>query len=40
MTDAGSIEAAVSALDRLDILVNAAGIIGRADEYDPDVFER
>jgi NAD(P)-dependent dehydrogenase (short-subunit alcohol dehydrogenase family) len=40
VTDSQSIERAVSALDRLDILVNAAGIIRRTDEYDPEIFER
>ena len=40
VTDAASISKLFNSLDRLDILVNAAGIIRRAAEHEPDVFER
>ena len=40
VTSAASIGAVFGGLTQLDILVNAAGIIRRADEHDPDVFER
>ncbi len=36
--DAASIAAFLSGLDRLDVLINAAGIIRRAEEHDPAVF--
>ncbi len=37
--DENSIEATFSALDRLDVLVNAAGTIRRHEELQPDVFD-
>jgi NAD(P)-dependent dehydrogenase (short-subunit alcohol dehydrogenase family) len=40
VTDAASITTLFSSLERLDILVNAAGIIRRAAEHEPDVFEQ
>lgn len=40
VTDKASIAALVQPLDKLDILVNAAGVIRRSDEFDDDVFER
>lgn len=40
VTDADSVSMAFSALDRLDGLVNCAGILRRGDEYDIDVFEQ
>ena len=40
VTDEGSVRALAASLDRLDILVNAAGIIRRGAEYEPDVFAR
>lgn len=40
VTRQASIDTVFSGLKQLDILVNAAGIIRRADEHDPDVFER
>lgn len=40
VTDQDGIGALVGGIERLDILVNAAGIIHRADEYKLDVFER
>ena len=40
VTDEGSVRALAAGLDRLDILVNAAGIIRRGAEYEPDVFAR
>ena len=40
VTSQASITAAFGGIKQLDILVNAAGIIRRADEHDPDVFER
>ena len=40
VTDALSVHALAAGLDRLDILVNAAGIIRRGAEYEPDVFAR
>lgn len=38
VTDAASIDRLASGLDRLDILVNAAGIIRRSAEYDLETF--
>ena len=38
VTDATQIAALVARLDRLDVLVNAAGVIRRGDEHDPEVF--
>ncbi len=40
VTDTTSIAALFGGLERLDILVNAAGIIRRAAEHEPDVFEQ
>lgn len=40
VADQASIAAAFARLDRLDILVNAAGIIRRAAEYEIEVFEQ
>jgi NAD(P)-dependent dehydrogenase (short-subunit alcohol dehydrogenase family) len=40
VTDEASVGALVAGLDRLDILVNAAGIIRRGAEYEPEVFAR
>lgn len=40
VTDAASVESLFGALDRLDGLVNCAGIIRRNDEYDIDVFQQ
>ena len=40
VADAESVAAAFAGLDRLDILVNAAGIIRRAAEYDLDIFRQ
>jgi NAD(P)-dependent dehydrogenase (short-subunit alcohol dehydrogenase family) len=40
VTDEAGIAATVSALDRLDILVNCAGIIRRAEEFELDTFAR
>lgn len=40
VTDRNGIAALVDCCDRLDILVNCAGIIRRGDEHDPDVFEQ
>ncbi|TDW81941.1 NAD(P)-dependent dehydrogenase (short-subunit alcohol dehydrogenase family) [Kribbella pratensis] len=34
----GSVEELIGSLERLDVLVNAAGIIRRGDEHRPDVF--
>ena len=38
VADAAAVEAMAGGLERLDILVNAAGIIRRADEYELAVF--
>ena len=38
VTDAKSVADRIGAFERLDILVNCAGIIRRADEHDPEVF--
>lgn len=40
VTDAGAVAALVACADRLDIVVNCAGIIRRFDEHEPDVFEQ
>lgn len=40
VTDAGAVDALVEACPRLDILVNCAGVIRRADEHRLDVFEQ
>ena len=40
VADPASIAALVGGLDRLDVLVNAAGMIRRGDEHDPDIFAR
>ncbi len=36
--DAGAIAAVLNRIDRLDVVVNAAGVIRRDAEHDPDVF--
>jgi NAD(P)-dependent dehydrogenase (short-subunit alcohol dehydrogenase family) len=38
VTRAGVLEEFIAALPRLDVLVNAAGVIRRGAEYDPEVF--
>ena len=38
VTDAAAVTALVGGLARLDVLVNAAGVIRRGDEHDPEVF--
>ena len=40
VTDTGAVNAFFATLDRLDGLVNCAGIIRRNDEYDIDVFQQ
>ena len=40
VTDAASVTGLVGGLDRLDGLVNCAGVLRRGEEYDLDVFER
>jgi NAD(P)-dependent dehydrogenase (short-subunit alcohol dehydrogenase family) len=40
VADPASIATAVAPLTRLDVLVNAAGVIRRLEEHDPDVFAR
>ncbi|GLK54562.1 NAD(P)-dependent dehydrogenase (short-subunit alcohol dehydrogenase family) [Methylopila capsulata] len=40
VTDAAGVAAFVDGLDRLDVLVNCAGVIRRAAEHDPEVFEQ
>ncbi|AWN45167.1 2-deoxy-D-gluconate 3-dehydrogenase [Methylobacterium terrae] len=39
VTDGGAIAELVASLDRLDVVVNCAGIIRRGDEHRPEVFE-
>lgn len=38
--DRAAVDALIASLDRLDILVNCAGIIRRGEELDPDVFDQ
>ncbi|MEO3868788.1 SDR family oxidoreductase [Nonomuraea sp. B12E4] len=40
LTEAGALERFLSGLSKLDVLVNAAGVIARDEEYDPAVFAR
>ena len=40
VTDASAVQAVFGRLKRLDALVNAAGMIRRGEEQDPDVFQR
>ncbi len=40
VTDPASVAALTGGLDRLDVLVNAAGMIRRGDEHDPEIFAR
>jgi NAD(P)-dependent dehydrogenase (short-subunit alcohol dehydrogenase family) len=40
VTDASSIERVVAKCPRLDIVVNAAGVIRRGEEHDPEVFRQ
>ncbi|CAN0590043.1 unnamed protein product, partial [Ectocarpus sp. 12 AP-2014] len=40
VTDGASVDALFSQIDRLDGLVNCAGVIRRNDEYDIDVFQQ
>ncbi len=40
VTDASAVLAVFGRLKRLDVLVNAAGMIRRGEEHDPDVFQR
>jgi NAD(P)-dependent dehydrogenase (short-subunit alcohol dehydrogenase family) len=40
VTQDAAVETFIGALPRLDVLVNAAGVIRRADEFDPGVFAR
>lgn len=40
VTDASSIERVVAECPRLDIVVNAAGVIRRGEEHDPEVFRQ
>lgn len=40
VTDASAVQAVFGRLKRLDVLVNAAGMIRRGEEHDPDVFRR
>ena len=40
VTDQASVDAVFATLERLDGLVNCAGILRRVDEYDIDVFQR
>lgn len=37
--DADAVRAAVASLDRLDVVINCAGVIRRGDELEPDVFQ-
>ena len=40
VTQDAAVESFIGALPRLDVLVNAAGVIRRSDEFDPGVFAR
>lgn len=40
VSDPGSVERCIGSIGSLDALVNCAGMIRRADEHDPEVFER
>lgn len=40
VTDAAAVKALVGGLDRLDCVVNSAGLIRREAEHDPDVFDQ
>lgn len=40
VTDSSAVESVVGQLDRLDVLVNAAGMIRRGEEHDLDVFQQ
>ncbi|GAA3675935.1 SDR family oxidoreductase [Nonomuraea antimicrobica] len=40
LTEAGALEGFLGGLPKLDVLVNAAGVIARNEEYDPEVFAR
>jgi NAD(P)-dependent dehydrogenase (short-subunit alcohol dehydrogenase family) len=40
VTDDAAVKALIGGFDRLDIVVNCAGIIRRGDEHDPEVFEQ
>ena len=40
VTDAGAVDALLARIGELDIVVNAAGVIRRDDEFDPTVFAR
>ncbi len=40
VTDAAAVSAVVDSLDRIDIVVNCAGVIRRVEEHQLDVFER
>lgn len=40
VTDPASVARAFASLDRLDVLVNAAGVIRRIEEHDPETFAR
>ncbi|MFG1708862.1 SDR family NAD(P)-dependent oxidoreductase [Nonomuraea sp. M3C6] len=40
LTEAGALERFLGGLSQLDVLVNAAGVIARDEEYDPEVFAR
>jgi NAD(P)-dependent dehydrogenase (short-subunit alcohol dehydrogenase family) len=40
VTDNSAVKALIGGFERLDIVVNCAGIIRRGDEHDPEVFEQ
>lgn len=40
VSDAQAVDKVVGRLDRLDVLVNAAGVIRRGEEHDPEVFAK